>query len=189
MAGHEGERPGATVGPRVIGLGVHQAVEFLLGVFLVISSTRVTEAGAGVVLGFGVTLLVLPAVTAGPLAAVRLLPPAAHKLADIVLLMLALTSPLLPFDIEGNAVPLMVLAGLALALLTRATSYAVRRRRPRRPPAPAPAAEPPPAWPAAPTSTWARSLGTTAARARSQLPRQAGRMVGRLKKGSPPGTP
>ncbi len=168
------------MGPRTIGLGVHQAVEFLLGIFLVVSSTRVTEAGAGVVLGLGVALLVLPAVTKAPLAAFHILPPAAHRLADIALVMLAVTSPLLPVDVEGNAVAIVVLAGLGLALLTRSTAYArARRHRPRptsashRPSAPS-------------TSRWARSLGATAGRARTQLPRQAGRMVGRLKGPRPP---
>ena len=175
MAGHDRRRPGATVGQKTIGLGVHQAVEFLLGVFLVVTSTRVTDAGAGVVLGLGATLLVLPAVTAGPLAAFPFLPAPAHRLADVALAMLAVTSPLLPVDVEGDAVPVVVLAGLGLAALTRATSYTRARRHRAAPRTDHRRAAPP-------ASTWARSLGASAARARGQLPRQAGRVVGRLRR-------
>lgn len=169
---------------RAIGLGVHQAVEFLLGVFLVISSTRVTDGGGGVLLGLGVALLVLPAVTSGPLAAVRLLSPAVHRVLDVLLVMLAAASPLLPLGVSGSSVLLVVLTAAAMAVLTRATTYAARRRRRGAPRTvgPAPAAAP---RPSQPPPAWARGLGTAAGRARRQVPRQAGRMVGRVKKGRP----
>ena len=170
---------------RAVRIGVHQAVELILGIFLVISSTRVPGDDGGVVLGFGVTLLVLPAITAGPLAALRILSPAVHRVLDMVIVMVAVAAPFLPLGLEGNADLILVSAGLALAVLTRSTSYAPRRRRRRpgrgaeTPPAPPPAAAPV----AAPA--WARGLGTAAGRARTQLPRQAGRVVGRMKKGRP----
>lgn len=181
-------------------MGVHQAVEFLLGLFLVTSSIRIaSNDGSGALLGLGVALLVLPAVTIGPLAALRVLSPAVHQAIDVVLVMLAITSPLLPIGLDGNAILLMVLTAAALAVLTRSTSYVRRPRRPRRgrartaTPHPAPEAKAPsgrassnqaPSGPARPPA-WVRDLGTVAGRARTQLPRQAGRVVGRLKKGRP----
>jgi hypothetical protein len=172
---------------RPVGLGIHQGVELLLGIFLVISSTRVPGDDGGVVLGFGVTLLVLPAITAGPLAALRILGPTVHRVLDMVLVMAAIASPFLPLGVEGNADLILVLAGLALAVLTRSTLYAPRhpRRRSPGPTGPPLTSAPPPAPVAPPTSAWARGLGTAAGRARTQLPRQAGRVVGRMKKGRP----
>lgn len=183
MSGDEGDDRGA------VGFGVHQGVELLLGIFLVISSTRVPGDDAGVVLGFGVTLLVLPAITAGPLAAVRILSPTIHRLLDMVIVMGAIAAPFLPLGLEGNAGLIIVMTGMALAALTRSTAYSLRRRRSRAPraPGPTPAPAPPPtaAAPAVrpPTAAWARGLGSAAGRARAQVPRQAGRMVGRIKKG------
>lgn len=164
---------------RPIGLGVHQAVEFLLGLFVVSSSVRIaSNAGGGPLLGLGIALLVLPAVTAGPLAALRLLSPAVHRAMDVVIVMLAITSPLLPLGLDGNAIVLMVLTAAALAVLTRSTSYTTRRGRPKPAPRPVAPTSPPPRPPA-----WARDLGVAAGRARTQLPRRAGRIVGRLRKG------
>lgn len=199
-------RPGSG-GPieRPIGIGVHQAVEYLLGLFLVTSSIRIaSNAGSGALLGLGVALLLLPAVTIGPLAAMPVLSPTVHQAIDVVLVMLAVTSPLLPIGLDGNAILLMVLTAAALAVLTRSTSYVRRSRRPRRgrartaTPPPAPSARASsnqassntassntaPSGPARPPA-WVRDLGTVAGRARTQLPRQAGRVVGRLKKGRP----
>lgn len=170
---------------RAIGFGVHQAVEFLLGLFLVNISLRLASGGrAGPVLGLGLALLVLPAVTTGPLAALRILSPAVHKVLDVVLVMLAVTSPLLPLGLDRTSMVMMVLAALALALLSKSTSYVVRRRRPR--PAPRVRAAPTrPPTSTAPSPTWARDLGAAAGRARAGLPRHAGRIVGRMKKGRP----
>jgi len=163
--------------PRPIGFGVHQCVEFLLGVFVLLSAVRMPERDLGPVLVLGATLLVLPVVTTGPLAAARLLSPGLHRVIDVVMVMLALTAPLLPLGLDGAAVPITVLTALALAVLTRSTSYAVRRRTPR------PVAIEPVVVEPAPPPTWARHLGIAAGRARTQLPRRAGRVVGRLKKG------
>lgn len=139
---------------------------------MLLSAVRMPEGDLAPVLGLGTALLVLPVVTCGPLAAFRLLSPGVHRVVDVVVILLALTSPLLPLGLDGAAIPVTVLAALALAGLTRSTSYTVRRRQPK--PAPgAPAAAP----------TWARDLGGAAAKARAQLPRQAGRVVGRLKRG------
>ncbi len=159
-------------------MGVHQAVEFLLGLFLVSSSVRIaSDHGGGAVLGLGIALLMLPAITIGPLAALRVLSPPVHRVVDVVIVMLAITSPLLSLGLDGNAILMMVLTALALAVLTRSTSYTVRPRRRPKPPA----VEPPPR--AARPPTWARDLGIAAGRARTQLPRHAGRLVGRLKNG------
>ncbi len=158
-------------------MGVHQAVEFLLGLFLISSSVRIaSDHGGGAVLGLGLALLMLPAITIGPLAALRVLSPTVHRVVDVVIVMVAITSPLLSLGLDGNAILMMVLTAVALAVLTRSTSYTVRPRRRPRPPAVAPplAARPP---------TWARDLGIAAGRARTQLPRHAGRLVGRLKNG------
>lgn len=162
----------ATGRPRPIGLGIHQAVEFLLGMLVLLTAARMPEHDLGPVLGLGMALIILPVVTAGPLAAAHLLRPGAHRAIDVVVIMLALTSPLLPLGLDAAAIPVVVLAALALAVLTRSTSYAVRRPRPK----PVPSEPPPP-------PVWARDLGAAAARARTQLPRHAGRVVGRLKKG------
>lgn len=158
--------------PRPIGFGIHQGVEFLLGLFVLLSAVRMPEPDLAPVLALGVTLMILPVLSAGPLAAARLLSPGLHKVLDVVVVMLALTSPLLRLGLDGAAIPVMLLAGLAIAALTRSTSYTVRPPRPR--PVPAPPTPPP---------AWARDLGTAAARARTQLPRQAGRLAGRMKKG------
>lgn len=163
---------------RPIGLGVHQAVEFLLGLFLVSSSVRISpKDGGGPVLGLGIALLVLPAITVGPLAAVRALRPAAHRMVDVVIVMVAIIIPLLPVSLDGNAILLLVLTALALAALTWSTSYTARWQ-----PRPKPAAVTPPPPPTRPP-TRARDLGTAAGRGRTQLPRHAGRVVGRLKNG------
>ncbi len=157
--------------PRPIGFGIHQAVELLLGMFVLLSAVRMPERDLAPVLGLGLALLILPVVTVGPLAAFRLLRPDAHRVLDVLLIMLALVSPLLPLSLDAAAIPVIVLTAVALAVLTRSTSYVVRRRAPK------------PAASTAPPPTWARDLGTAAARARTRLPRQAGRVVGRLKKG------
>ncbi|MDQ6728146.1 MAG: hypothetical protein M3066_18590 [Actinomycetota bacterium] len=158
--------------PRPIGLGIHQAVELLLGMFVLLSAVRMPERDLAPVLGLGLVLVVLPVVTVGPLAAFRLLRPGAHRVVDVLLVMMAMVSPFLPLGLDAAAIPVIVLTALALAALTRSTSYVVRRRAPK----------PVAAEPASPPA-WARDLGTAAARARTRLPRQAGRVVGRLKKG------
>jgi hypothetical protein len=173
--GARGSRPGRTRRPRPIGFGIHQGVELLLGVFVLLTVVRMPEPDIAPVITLGMVLVVLPVITVGPLAAVRLLRPAAHRVLDVVLVMLALAGPLLPLGLDAAAIPVVVLAGLGLAVLTRSTSYAVRQR----PPPPAPLPPPPP-------PAWARDLGTAAGRARAQLPRHAGRVVGRLKKGRGP---
>lgn len=165
---------------RSIGFGIHQAVELLLGVFLVSSSIRITGGGAGPVLGFGVAIMVLAAVTTGPLAAVRILSPSVHRVLDVVMVALAVTCPLLPLGLDGASMVLMVLTGLGLAGLVRSTTYITRRRPTTTPRAVTPHPDPPP-----PPPVWARDLGSAAARARAELPRRAGRVVGRLKRGPP----
>ena len=185
---------------------VHQVVELLLGMLLLIQGAR-TEEHTALLFGLGGLLLLLTLCSEGGLGAWPWIGRRLHRVLDLVAaLVLALSPLLLGFD-DVFAVVVVEAAALAMVWLALRTNWKVRaKRQPRREPPraattePAPPAPPsPPAIPSTPTASGtdvplARTLGAGAARVRDDGPRQLGRFVGRARRAtkaafSPPDDP
>jgi hypothetical protein len=187
---------------------IHQLVELLLGVLLLVQGARTGEHTA-VLVGLGALLILLALCSDGALGAWTLVNRRVHRVLDLVAVaVLALSPVFLGLDHVLAVVILEVAAGAMLWLALR-THWPVRATRtaPPRPAAPAPAPTPPspapaptppsPARPAAPEPPLARKLGTAVGRARDDGPRQLGRLVGRAQRAAkaamasdpPPGEP
>jgi hypothetical protein len=153
---------------------VHQVVEYLLGVFALLSVARVEPKAVLLCAGAGVALIVLAAVSGGRVGVVHLVPPRLHRVLDYVAAVLLFTSPWWT-GVGWGPGGVWIVAVLAVALvgLARATSY----RRPVREEAP-------------PTATASRDGLAVTARAAGRLagtigrkgPRAAGLAGGRMKK-------
>jgi hypothetical protein len=155
-----------------IPFGVHQVVEYLLGVFALLSVARVEPKAVLLCAGAGVALIVLAAVSGGRVGVVHLVPPRLHRALDYVAAVLLFTSPWWT-GVGWGPGGVWIVAVLAVALvgLARATSY----RRPAR-------EEPPPTPSRDGLAVTARAAGRLAGTIGRKGPRAAGVAVGRMKK-------
>ncbi|HEX6596381.1 MAG TPA: hypothetical protein VF045_05570 [Acidimicrobiales bacterium] len=166
--------------------GVHQGLEYLTAALVVSTGIRLRTGLAAPVLGAGLAILTLAAVTDGPLCASRWLSRRAHAIGDGVLVAVLAAVPLVALDLAEDMPAAIVvwMAAAFLAFLATSTDYRPRPARraapraapPAPPPAPAPAHKAPPTGSPALNSA-ARAVGRHAGRA----PRSLGRAVGRYK--------
>jgi hypothetical protein len=156
--------------------GVHQVIEYLLGVFALTSIARVEPKSAVLCAGAGAGLIALAALSGGRPGAVGFLAPRVHRVVDYAAVAALATSPWWS-GTGWSAGAVWVVEALAVALLwlTRATAY---RRRP-----PAPEVD---ESLAAPTTgalpDAARKAGRLAGALARKGPKAAGVAVGRIKK-------
>jgi hypothetical protein len=155
--------------------GVHQAIEYLLGVLAFTSIARVEPRSAPLCAGAGAALLALPALSGGRVGVVQVLGPRVHRVVDWLVAALLASSPWWS-GVGWGAGGVWVVEALAVVLLwlSRATAY----RRREQPPEPAPA----PTGTALPVA--ARAAGRFAGALGRKGPRAAGVAVGRMKKRS-----
>ena len=181
---------------------IHQLVELLLGLLLLVEGARTGEHTA-VLVAMGSLLLLLALCSDGALAAWPWIGRRLHRVLDIVAAAALALSPLaLGLD---HVVPIVILevAAAAMVWLALRTEWRPRVKRTRRrrsttppspdaPPAPAgaapvgaaapkPAAAPKSA-PAAPAVPLARKVGGAVGKARDDGPRQLGRFVGKAQR-------
>lgn len=122
--------PSSSPGPgrasrRRVGFVGHALAEYVLGAALVAVGLHVAGALQGVLLGVGSLLVVLNAVTDGPLGAVALVGRRGHHVADLVLVGLLLASPLTALgQLHVLGVVVAELVGLVLLRMERTTHYA-----------------------------------------------------------------
>lgn len=167
-----------------ISFGMHQALEYLFGIFLALNAVHLAPRAATLALGLGMGLLLLSLVSDGPLGGWRLVSPGLHRVGDFLIVALAATSPFLfhlPLDLSTLVLP--VATALLLASLSSATVYW------RPPPLPAPektirnvAATTGGNGPPPPLPPLSRALGAVVGRVQSQGPRALGHAVGRMKR-------
>lgn len=157
-----------------VSLGVHQAVEYLLGAFAFMSLARVEPRSATVCAGAGALLILLPAVSGGRLGVAQLVGPRLHRVIDYAAVPLLATSPWWT-GMGWGAGGVWVVESLAVGVLWLARSTTYRRRV--APPA-EPRAESPPKQGPSP----ARVAGRVAGAVGRKGPRAAGMAVGRIKK-------
>jgi hypothetical protein len=155
---------------------VHQIVELLLGMLLLLQGARTGEHVA-LLVGMGAVLLLLALCSEGALAAWPWIGPRLHRVLDLVLAAALAVSPLVLGVSHVLSIVVLELAAGAMVWLGLRTEWRRPARRPTRTePAPAPpAAEPG----AAATPPVARKLGAAVGKARDDGPRQLGRLVGR----------
>ena len=165
--------------PGRLAFGFHQGLEYGIGLYLVQFAARLREAGAAVCFVAGMAMVVLAALTHGPLG-IGPLPRALHRVADLLLITAVAAAPLL-FHLGNDlgAVLLLEVLAAAMVVLVKATNYT-------RPPAPARPRE----GPEAPTAgravispetirAGARATGMMAGKLKQEGPRAAGQLVGR----------
>ena len=166
MAAPDGERAR-------VPFGIHQAIEYLLGVFAFTSLARVEPRSAALCAGAGVFLLLLPALSGGTLGVAQLLGPRLHRVLDYAAVPVLASSPWWSgVGWGGGGVWVVEALAIALLWLARATSY--RRREPAPPVAP-------PSGSSASAGA-ARAAGRLAGTLGRKGPRAAGLAVGRMKK-------
>lgn len=157
--------------PRNIPFWAHQAVEYLLGALLVLVALGMPQSG-GLVIAGGALVIVVAAVTDGPLGACSLLGRTAHRAADFVVVAVLATAPLLLHRHEPDVWIVAEAAAAGLAVMARATKYvsppkAARRRGGA-------------ATPSTPiTPVVARRVGGVVGRLGKNGPRALGRAVGK----------
>jgi hypothetical protein len=158
---------------------VHQIVELLLGMLLLLQGARTGEHVV-LLVGMGAVLLLLALCSDGALAAWPWIGRRLHRILDLVLAAALAVSPLVLGVSHVLSIVILELAAGAMVWLALRTEWRRPARRPARarPASPAPApprsAGPPPATPPA-----ARKLGAAVGKARDDGPRQLGRLVGR----------
>jgi hypothetical protein len=170
---------------------VHQLVELLLAVLLLVEGARNGEHTV-VLVCLGGMLLLLALCSDGALGAWPWIGRRVHRALDLVAAAVLAVSPLV-LGLDGVfAIVLIELAAIAMVWLAVRTEWREkpgRRRAGRQQSTPAPGTDPvpppevgsPPA-PRAPSPRLARTLGRAVGRARDDGPRQLGRMVGRAQR-------
>jgi hypothetical protein len=168
---------------------VHQVVELLLGILLLVQGAR-TGQHTAVLLTLGVLLLLLALCSDGALAAWPWIGRRVHRVLDLVVVAVLALSPLVLGVDEVFAVVILEVAAAAMLYLALRTEWRrAPKRTKRKSSAVSPGASAPPAPPAsrpaarqAPATPMARKLGTAVGRARDDGPRQLGRLVGRAQR-------
>jgi uncharacterized membrane protein YhaH (DUF805 family) len=173
---------------------IHQLVELLLGILLLVQGARTGEHTA-VLVTLGVLLLLLALCSEGALAAWPWISRRMHRVLDFVAAAVLALVPLflgldhlLPIVILEVAAAAMV--WLALRTEWRPPTRSRRWKRAATPPAnrPEPGAAdsapqaPPRPEPSAPPVPVARKVGTAVGKARDDGPRQLGRLVGKARR-------
>jgi hypothetical protein len=181
MARARDRSPGEpAVGGRVV-FWIHQLVELLLGILLMVQGARTGEHTA-VLVTLGGLLLLLALCSDGALGAWPWIGRRLHRVLDLVVVAVLALSPLvLGLDHVLPIVFVEVAAGAMLWLALRTEWRAPVRRRARRPSAVAPKTPGTAGGSAAP-DPWARKLGRAAGQARDDGPRQLGRLVGKAQR-------
>jgi hypothetical protein len=159
---------------------VHQAIEYLLGVFAFMSLARVEPRAATLCAGAGAALLLLPALSGGRLGVTQLVGPRLHRVVDYVAVPVLATSPWWS-GVGWGAGGVWVVEALAIALLWLARSTAYRRAAPEPPDATSPPSSSSTAASDALAGT-ARAAGRLAGTVGRKGPRAAGVAVGRIKR-------
>ncbi len=164
---------------------LHQLVELLLGLLLLVEGARTGEHTV-VLVSMGAVLLLLALCSDGALGAWPWIGRRIHRVLDLVVAVGLAVSPVL-LDLDRVlAIVILETAALAMAWLAVRTDWRSRGRAPKAAPKPAPkrtsAAEPERA-PSAPADTTplARKLGAAAGKVRDDGPRALGRWVGRAR--------
>src|SRR4051794_5090675 len=170
---------------------IHQLVELLLGMLLLVQGARTGEHTA-VLVTLGVVLLLLAVCSEGALAAWPWIGRRLHRVFDLVAAAVLALSPLaLGLD---HVLPIVILEIAAAAMVwlalrtewrppgkqTRKTPRNSAGRRSVPPVAPAAPAAPP--LPASPPVPLPRKVGGAVGKARDDGPRQLGRLVGRAQR-------
>jgi len=175
---------------------IHQVVELLLGILLLVQGARTGEHTV-VLVTLGVLLLLLALCSDGALGAWPWIGRRLHRVLDLVVAAVLALSPIL-FGLDHLlAIVILEIAAAAMLWLAFRTEWRTRVQRttasPSAPPPPAPpprapasparaapASEPSaPLAPATPATPLARKLGGAVGKARDDGPRQLGRLVGR----------
>ena len=116
---------------RLLPWALHEAVEYLAGIFLVIAPFALGFSSEGsatrVFVGVGVGVLVVAGITRGPLGVVGLLPARLHAGIDYLLGFLLILGPFLfGFADVEQALYAAVLLGVAHLVLTLLTRFPLR---------------------------------------------------------------
>jgi hypothetical protein len=107
---------------------IHQLVEYLLGVLLITQALQSEQPAVPVLLGVGVILLA--ATADGPLAAFHLVPRQAHRILDLVAVVVLLVVAIVFRDALGTTgLVFAVAVALAMMAITLRTNYRMRPRR------------------------------------------------------------
>jgi hypothetical protein len=169
----------------VVPFFVHQIVEMLIALLLLVEGARTGEHVVPVVT-MGAVVLLASLLTDGPLGAWAVLPRRAHRWIDLALALLLVASPLAFGIDEPLGIAVVLAAAATLAWLAWRTDWSPKRARVRSrkvapPPAQTSAA---PTEPAPPRPPVARTLGAAVGRAGREGPRKLGRAVGRARQRS-----
>ena len=167
---------------------VHQLVELLLGILLLVQGARTGEHTV-VLVSLGGLLLLLALCSDGALGAWPWIGRRVHRVLDLLVAAVLALSPLV-FGLDHLlAIVIVEIAAGAMLWLGLRTEWRTRPKRAAPAPAPAPevpeAATPPapaPVTRAAPEVPLARKLGSAVGKARDDGPRQLGRLVGRAQR-------
>lgn len=167
---------------------VHQIVELLLGMLLLLQGARTGEHVV-VLAGMGAVLLLLAVCSEGALAAWPWIGPRLHRVLDLVVAAALAVSPLVLGITHVLSIVVLELAAGAMVWLGVRTEWRRTARRPARstpapstthaPSTPHAPGRPPAAGPRADSPPVARKLGAAVGKARDDGPRQLGRLVGR----------
>jgi hypothetical protein len=187
---------------------IHQLVELLLGILLLVQGARTGEHTA-VLVTLGTLLLLLALCSDGALAAWPWIGRRLHRVLDVVAAAVLALSPLVLGLDHLFAIVILEVAAAAMLWLALRTEWRTRAERkpaapaaptpppptsptpptaptpstaPAPPVAPAPATSARPAGPATPEVPLARKLGSAVGKARDDGPRQLGRLVGRAQR-------
>ncbi len=165
--------------PARLAFGFHQGLEYLAGLYLVGNAAHLRETGAVVCFVAGVAMVVLAALTHGPLG-IGPRPPATHRMADLVLVPTLAAAPVLfHFGHDLAAVLLVEPLAAAMVVMVKVTNYTrpqPRGRRCERPGAPAASRA---VISEETIRAGARVAGIMAGKVKEQGPRVAGQLVGR----------
>jgi hypothetical protein len=164
---------------------VHQIVEVLLGVLLLVQGARTGEHTVALA-SLGGVLVLLALCSEGPLSAWPWVGRRLHRVLDLVVAAVLALSPIVLGLDHVLPIVLVELAAAGMVWLGVRTDWRPRRRPVRRP-APAPPSDPaspapaPAAPPAEPAPPLARTVGRAVGKARDEGPYQLGRLYRRAR--------
>ena len=156
---------------------IHQLVELLLGILLLLQGARTGEHTV-LLVTLGGLLLLLALCSDGALGAWTWIGRRLHRVLDLVVAAVLALSPLLLGLDHLLAIVILELAAAAMVWLALRTEW---RTKPKQSPKRA-AAPPAPAAPPTPATPIARKVGSAVGRARDDGPRQLGRLVGKAQR-------
>lgn len=169
------------VAERTIPLGVHQAIEYLLGGLAFVWIARVEPQSAPLCAGAGAVLIVLAALSGGRVGLAHLIGPRLHRVLDHVVAVGLAASPWWS-GIGWGVGAVWLVEGLAIVLLWLTRSTAYRRKVKEAPTAPTATDPAPSSASSDAVAATARAAGRLAGTVGRKGPRAAGVAVGRLKK-------